>query len=499
MPITTNTATTPAAQTSATTVQRKHTRARIGIFNVGFHRYWPQFPGLREELDGYRTEFEDSVRNLGVDVISAGLVDTVESGRAAGDFFARNDADLIICFVTTYVQSAFVLPVAQRGKAHMVLVGLQPTKGMDVKHVTTHMQLAHDNCTSLPEIMYALRRCGLRGDTVFGTMHDDPRSANLIREWAFAANAVHALKNARIGLLGHPFEGMLDMNVDPTTFTAAFGMHVEMIEMGDLAKRVSDATEEEIGAMTRRIEEFFTFPEPGSDSAIAGKVTPESMRNSARVAVGLEKLVADFQLDGLSHYYRGLPDNNDEFLIANIIVGASLLTAEGIPVAGEGDLKNCVAMLIMDRLHAGGSFCELHPADFNEDFVFVGHDGPGHIGISNELPALRGLNLYHGKFGSGVSVEFKVKNGPITIAGITVRENGKFALIVAEGESLPGGIPETGNTNTRAKFKPDMPTFIENWTGAGVTHHFALGIGRQLGVLKKIGRIMNLEVQVVAQ
>jgi L-arabinose isomerase len=209
--------------------------------------------------------------------------------------------------------------------------------------------------------------------------------------------------------------------------------------------------------------------------------------------------VADYNLDGISHYYRGLPNNNDEFLIANIIVGASLLTAKGIPVAGGGDLKNCTAMMIMDRLDAGGSFCELHPADFTEDFVFVGHDGPGHIGISNEQPALRGLSMYHGKFGSGVSVEFKVKNGPITIAGITVREDGRFAMIVAEGESLPGGIPETGNTNTRAKFNPDMPSFIENWTDAGVTHHFALGIGRQIGVLKKIGRIVNMEVEVVAQ
>ena len=27
--------------------------ARIGVFNVGFHRYWPQFPGLEDRLKGY--------------------------------------------------------------------------------------------------------------------------------------------------------------------------------------------------------------------------------------------------------------------------------------------------------------------------------------------------------------------------------------------------------------------------------------------------------------
>jgi L-arabinose isomerase len=478
---------------------RSTAKARIGVFNAGFHRYWPQFPGLKEKLDGYRIEFEERLREFGVEVISAGLVDDVESGRRAGDFFAGQNVDLIFCSVTTYVQSAFVLPVAQRGKAHMVLAGLQPTPAMDIATVTMFDQLTHDNSTSLPEIMYALRRAGIAADVIFGMLRDDPRAWVQIKEWTYAAKAARALRNARIGLLGHPLEGMLDMNVDPTSFTVAFDMHVEWIEMGDLKKRVDDATSGEVSSMIERIENFFAFPEPGSDRQIAGKVTKEALEISARVAVGLEKLVADYKLDGLAHYYRGLNGNEDEQLIANIIVGASLLTASGIPVAGEGDLKNCVAMMMMDRIDSGGSFSELHPANFNEDFVFIGHDGPGHVAISSQQPQLRGLSLYHGKFGHGVSVEFKVKEGPITIAGLTVRENGKFALIVAEGESLDGPIPATGNTNTRCKFRPDMPTFVERWSESGSTHHCALGIGKQISTLRKIARLFDLEVEVVTE
>jgi L-arabinose isomerase len=473
--------------------------ARIGVFNVGFHRYWPQFPGLREQLDGYRVEFEERLRGFGVEVISAGLVDDVDSGRRVGDFFAAQNLDLIFCSVTTYVQSAFVLPVAQRAKVHMVLAGLQPTPGMDTATATTHEQLAHDNATSLPEIMYAFRRAGVSADVVFGMLRDDERVWTAIREWANAAKAFNALRNANIGLMGHPFEGMLDMNADPTSFDCTFGMHVNMVEMCDLKQRVDAVSASEAAAMKRRIEEFFTFPPPGADHRIAGLVSAESLDLSARVAAGLEKLVQDFKLTGLSHYYRGVPGNEYEQLIANIIVGASMLTARGIPVAGEGDLKNCVAMLIMDRLGAGGSFTELHPADFREDFVFVGHDGPGHVAISNEKPALRGLSLYHGKFGHGVSVEFKVKQGPVTIAGLTARQDGRFKFVVAEGESVAGGIPATGNTNTRCRFRPDMPTFIERWTEAGPTHHFALGIGKQISTLRKVGRLTGLDVEVVAE
>lgn len=472
--------------------------ARIGVFNVGFHRYWPQFPGLRERLDEYRRHFEERLAAMGVEVVSAGLVDTVESGRAAGECFAAQNVDLIFCHVTTYVQSAFVLPVAQRAKAHMVLAGLQPTPGMDTATATTFEQLAHDNCTSLPEIMYALKRAGLAADVIFGMLYDDARAWQAIREWTDAARAMHALRNARIGLLGHPFEGMLDMNADPTAFDAAFGMHIDMLEMCDLKQRVDAATRGEIDAIERRIGEFFRFPKPGADT-IAGPVTPEALEWSARVAVGLEKLVADFHLNGVAHYYRGVAGNEYESLIAGIIVGASLLTARGIPVAGEGDLKNCVAMMMLDRIGAGGSFSELHPADFREDFVFVGHDGPGHVAISDEKPALRGLSLYHGKFGHGVSVEFKVKNGHVTIAGLTTGADGRFKLILAEGESLPGAIPATGNTNTRCRFKPDLATFIERWSEAGPTHHFALGVGRRISTLRKVARLCGLEVEVVAE
>jgi L-arabinose isomerase len=250
--------------------------------------------------------------------------------------------------------------------------------------------------------------------------------------------------------------------------------------------------------MKKRIEDFFRFPDPGAD-AIAGRVSAEALDWSARVAVGLEKLASDFQLDGLAHYYRGVNGNEYENLIAGIIVGASLLTARGIPVAGEGDLKNCVAMLIMDRLGAGGSFSELHPADFREDFVFLGHDGPGHIAISDQKPALRGLSLYHGKFGRGVSVEFKIRNGPVTIAGLTLGASGRFKLVLAKGESVPGAIPATGNTNTRCRFKPDLATFIERWSEAGPTHHFALGVGRQIAALRKVARLFDLETEVVAE
>jgi L-arabinose isomerase len=269
-------------------------------------------------------------------------------------------------------------------------------------------------------------------------------------------------------------------------------MHCEHLEMDDLQVRVDAVTEGELDRKLEQIHALFDFPEPGSDP-IAGPARPEDVRWAARVACGLDRLVADFELSGLAYYYRGLDGNAYERLGASLIVGSSLLTARGVPIAGELDVKNCLAMLITDNLEAGGSFAEIHPCDFEQGIVLVGHDGPHHVAVAEGRPVLRGLSLYHGKRGSGIGVEFQLKNGPVTCTGLSQTYDGRFKFVVAEGESLPGPIPPTGNTNTRCRFPPDVSTFIENWSLAGPTHHFALGTGHIAHMIEGFARCWGIE------
>ena len=125
--------------------------------------------------------------------------------------------------------------------------------------------------------------------------------------------------------------------------------------------------------------------------------------------------------------------------------------------------------------------------------MLVGHDGPHHINIASEKPVLRSLKKYHGKPGSGASVEFKIKAGPITMLSIGQTADGKFKFVVAEGESQQGLIPATGNTNTRGFFPPDVRTFLKAWFKEGPTHHFALGIGHRAGTVMKIAEALGIE------
>jgi L-arabinose isomerase len=481
----------------AGTSTRSGPRARVGVFGIGLDTYWPQFDGLKERIQGYQRRVEERVRELGGEVVSAGLVDSAQAARDAGDRFAAAQVDLVLCHAVTYATSSTVLPVAQAAKAPVVLLGLQPTPTLDYANIDTGEWLANCAACCVPEIAGAFTRARIPYDTVAGTIDDDERAWAKIGAWVRAAGVARALRHSRIGFLGHVYPGMLDMYTDFTAVHAQVGAHVEVLEIDDLGARVAQATAEEVAAKVDEIRAMFAFADPSADP-IAGPIEPEQLDWSARVAVGLDRLVADFELDALTYYYRGVDGNEAERLGAGVIVGNSLLTARGIPTAGEADLKTNVAQLVLDRLGAGGSYTEYYALDFSEGFVLMGHDGPAHIAIAQEQPTLRALKLYHGKRGAGLSVELRVRYGPVTIVGCTQTADGALALLAGEGESIPGETFRIGNTNSRLRFGLPPAEFLERWCAHGPTHHVALGVGHVAGEVEKVASMLGLQYAKVA-
>ncbi len=477
--------------------RRKPRTANVGIFGVGHYNYWPQFDGLLDELHRKLDVLVGKVQSCDVDVTNFGLIDNAEGAYALLPRLKAADLDLIFCDMLTYATSSTFGVLVRDLDVPIVLVALQPLAALDYSRASTYMQLCNDDFCSVPEFTGVAIRMGKRPPPVIlGTLDDDPVADAELAEWCDIAKVLHDLHRARIGHFGHVLESMLDMHCDPTGLTAAFGCHIVQTEPEDLLRLQRTVPEEAITAKEGQILEMFDTPDPKSDP-ITRKLTDEDLHTAARVAVALDRFIDEKALDGLAYYYEAEPDSPMRRLVTNLIVGNSLLTAAGFPMCGESDLKTCIAMLIMDRLDMGGSFAEFHPIDFREGFVLVGHDGPHHINIAEGRPVLRSLLKYHGKPGSGASVEFKIKEGPITMLSIGITYDGRFKFVVAEGESVHGPIPPTGNTNTRGYFQPDVRTFLKRWVAEGPTHHFALGVGHRAGTIERIAESLGLECAVV--
>jgi len=475
-------------------------KANVGVFGIGLAAYWPQFAGLKERLQGYQRRVEQRIGSWAT-VVSAGLVDNTESARRAGETFTRADLDLVFCYVGTYATSSQVLPAIQRSRARTVVLNLQPSAALDYAHTGTGEWLANCCACCVPEIAGAFTRAGIAYDVITGmleaeeNLREPSESAwEEVKQWCEAAATVRTLRHSRFGFLGHTYPGMLDLYSDFTQHHAEIGTHVEVLEMCDLAERVEHVSEDEVRRKEEEARAVFDIAEDSPSDPLARQPSPEELDWACRVAVGLDRLASDFELDGLAYYYRGLNGNLYERLAAGMILGCSLLTARGIPCSGEGDLKNLQAMKIMDTLGAGGSFTEFYAMDFRDRFLLMGHDGPFHLSNAAGRPILRGLGLFHGKRGGGVSVEAAVRPGPITLLCLTQTNHGRLKMLGAEGECRAGERLRIGNTNSRLHFRLGPADFLNAWCAEGPTHHCALGVGHALDRIAKVSSLLNLEL-----
>jgi len=466
---------------------------KIGLFGIGLDAYWPQFAGLKERLEGYLDEVNTKLKGFDKDIINLGLIDNPAIALDAGHDFRKADVDLIFLYVTTYALSSTVLPVVQRAKVPVIILNLSPEKAIDYPRFNkldnrtrmTGEWLANVSACPVPEIANVFIRAGIKFHQITGVLHGDDEVWHEVSEWIEAARVKKRMSHNRMGCMGHYYGGMLDVYSDLTTQLVHFGGHIEIIEIDELSALRREVSDLEIG---NRINLFY------NEFDIHPDCPEEELKKAACTSVALDRLVEKHDLGSLAYFYSGSGILENKETLSSIILANSLLTARGIPVAGEYEIKNVQAMKIMDCFGAGGSFTEYYALDFNDDVVLMGHDGPGHIAIAEGKTKVKPLEVYHGKVGKGLSVEMSVKHGDVTILAVVQKSDGKLMLLVAEGESVPGPILEIGNTNSRYTFPVGIKEFVNKWNSFGPAHHCASGIGHIASKIRKLGELLEMEV-----
>ncbi|HEY4414985.1 MAG TPA: arabinose isomerase [Verrucomicrobiae bacterium] len=466
---------------------------RVGLFGIGLDTYWPQFKGLKPRLEKYLAVVGKQLARPGIEVVNLGLIDNPVKALAAGHQFRAADVDIIFLHVTTYALSSTVLPVVQRAKVPVIILNLSPTAAIDYEKFNrlgdrtamTGDWLAHCGACPVPEIANVFRRAGIDFHQVTGMLHNDPICWKEVDAWLAAARVAHTMFHNRLGLMGHYYGGMLDIATDTTLQCATFGGHMEIIEVDELAALRREVTAMQIKQRVAAFKKVFD---------VQADCPPAELARAAKTSVALDRLVKEHDLGSLAYFYNGVGNAENEDAISSIILGNSLLTARGIPVAGEYEVKNAQAMKILDTFGVGGSFTEYYALDFKDDVVLMGHDGPGHLKIAQGKTKVRPLTVYHGKVGRGLSVEMSVKQGPVTLLSVMETGAGKIKLLVAEGESVAGPILEIGNTNSRYRFSIGARKFVNDWNAHGPAHHCAIGVGHIAEKIDKLGKLLRVEV-----
>ncbi|MFD0835648.1 hypothetical protein ACFQ0I_07740 [Mariniflexile aquimaris] len=464
---------------------------KVGLYGIGLDTYWPQFKGLFERLESYQNQIANKMNEFGAEVVNVGLIDSPIKAREAADVLKKNDVDMVFLYISTYALSSTVLPVVQKLKCPIVILNIQPVAAIDYEKfnamgdrgLMTGEWLAHCQACSVPEIANVFNRAGLDYEFVTGYLGEQAVWGD-IQDWIDAANVASIMNNNRLGVLGHYYCGMLDVYSDLTKQSAAFGTHIEIVEMCEVKKYRDEVTETEIKT---KIQEFHNTFE------VASECEEAELIRAAKTSVALDKLVEAHNLGSLAYYYEGESGNEYENIVTSVIAGNTLLTGKNVPVAGEYEVKNAQAMKIMDAFGVGGSFSEFYAMDFNDDIVMLGHDGPAHFAIAEGKVQLVPLPVYHGKPGKGLSIQMTVKHGPVTLLSVVEGKDEVF-LLVAEGESVEGPVLHIGNTNSRYRFSIGARAFMNEWSKQGPSHHCAIGVGHIANKIEKLGKLLKLNV-----
>ena len=467
---------------------------KVGLFGIGLDTYWAQFDGLLDNLMTYQSQIKNKIAQFGVEVVDAGMVDNPVKAREAADFLKTNDVEIVFLYVSTYALSSTVLPVAQKLKVPVIILNLQPVAELDYEAFNklgdrgrmTGLWLEHCQACSVPEIASVFNRSGIKYDFVTGYLKDEEAWSE-IEAWTEAARVTAAMRNNRLGILGHYYGGMLDVYTDVTKQSAVFGTHFEIVEMCELKKYRDETTDAEVQAKIQEFNRRFD---------VAPECEMYEIERAAKTSVALDKLIENHNLGSMAYYYEGENGNDYENIVTSVIAGNTLLTGRNIPVAGECEVKNAQAMKIMAEFGAGGSFSEFYLMDFKDDVVMLGHDGPAHFAIAQGRVKLVPLPIYHGKPGKGLSIQMTVKHGPVTLLSVVEGNDGVF-LLVAQGESVPGPVLEIGNTNSRYRFSIGAKRFMNEWSKQGPAHHCAIGVGHISDKIEKLAFILNIPVKII--
>jgi L-arabinose isomerase len=476
---------TPAAHPLLAPKARR--KPRIGLVAGGLGTYWPQFPDLLPQLQASARVVSERFQGMDAEVVDVGFISDAQEGEVAAERLRQGDCDLIVLFLTTYLTSSMVLPIAQRTGTPILVIDLQPTERMDHAGFDTGAWLAYCGQCPVPEVGNVFRRAGIPFRSVSGWLHQESAWERIGR-WIQAAHVRAALRHARHALMGHVYPGMLDVSTDLTLLPTTFGSHVEVLEFDDLRVLVDEVTDAQVADRMALAREVFTLDDT---------VVEDDFAWGAKVSVGLDRLVEEFALDSLAYYHRGRDGEQHERLGAGMILGASLLTARGVPTTGEYELRTTVAQLATQVVGAGGSFCEIQALDFVDGVVEMGHDGPAHLAVSSRDPLLRGLGVYHGKRGWGVSVEFDVRHGPVTLLGLGQDRDGSLAFVASEGTVVPGPLLAIGNTTSRVDFGRDPGVWVDEWSATGIGHHWSLSLGHRAADYRAAASLLGIDFRQV--
>lgn len=464
----------------------------VGFMAVGLEPYWGQFAGMREKCEHHHEIMKGKFAPELVQIEDAGIIDSEELARKAGENFAEKRVDIVFCQMLTYAASVYIAPVVRNLDVPVILLNVQYKKSLDYENVKGIGDWLGEGitCAGIPEATAVLKKLGRKYAIITGHMEGDQTVEKEMNLWCSAVRIKKIISTKNLGLFGRSYAGMMDLCVDETEIFKKFGTYIHHLDWQEIIQTGEEVEEERI---VRRMEQMKDLFEVNDD------ISDEDLHYIAQTAEGCFELVERYSLSSCATHYEFDAPKEQRDLVAALNPAMTVLMTEGIAGAPEGDIKAALAMLILKETAGNAMTAELYSMDFNDDTCLIGHSGACDANISKEKAVLKMSGVLHGKKGKGYVAQFYPDPGPVTMLALTDGPDGNYRLVAAEGMGVKGPILELGDTNLRVKFPKPLRAFVNEWSIEGPTHHGVLAKGLHIKALRCIAAVLDIELKIITE
>jgi L-arabinose isomerase len=420
------------------------------------------------------------------EVVNPGFVENEEDAYRAAAVFNAEDVSLIVFVELAYQKGLVPLRTLLATHAPILVWNTQMIRDYP-DDADFDLIMLNSGMAGLAEVTGALKRTGRTFSVITGHLGDE-RMLEVVKDHLEAAKTVHNLKNARIGVIGHPYEGMVDLMVDNLSLRDKIGPVVWPIEhewVAEAAERIRNSEILELINEERLRYSSLEVPSPALEKSFA-------------LALALESVVKEHDLDAVAEFDQIWLKDPRVGVIPSY--GSSRLTAMGIPFTCEADVGQAAAMLILQNLTGHATFLENYMMDFKEDVMMLSHDGHGNpaLAAAPEEVAVKPSIYYEGVHGYGASFEYAYRPGDFTLMSLVPDGKGHWRMVIAEGESLPMKPRHIVAPQMLFRYAGgSIADYASRWVEAGPSHHMVGAYGRLAETLKRVAAMTGIEAVVV--
>ena len=462
---------------------KKKSKLKIGVLTCGYFEYWRMYPTLKATVEADLEVVTNRIKQKYPNAVFTGMVDTLDSATEAGKFLKKEDVDVVLLVYGTYTADFISLTALDYvAEKPLIIFSIQPHANVD-KNGDYEGSLRNSAVIGIAQLTGTLRKMKRNYKIVVGHLHDE-RAYTKLDKYFTARQAVKDLRESNIGIIGHVFRGMYDIELSKTFFKSTFGVNVIQIQSSHLLDIWQEVTESEAEKETKAILARYKCK----------NVTENDVKRAMKLAIAMERLAKKFSLDAMCFLDQHFVQRQ---VLTSARMGASLLMERtDMSVNCEGDLGGLVTMMLMRSVAGRASLMgEWGEYDTETNSIFViGHGiGTPDMAKSEDEILLTRTPEEWGFDGAGCNYELIMKPGKATIAHIMEGPDG-YRLLVSKAESID--FPRLSFDELHAVLKVEKPVneYLEEVFDFGVSHHCIVTLGDVYEELKNVGEALSIKV-----